>query len=84
VSESKKDPVYAKLVKIYADIENFDVTLGRLPLNSNILEFFNALQLKFPHISALAQVVLATSATHVSGQFCFRKFLLATIEMLIL
>jgi len=42
----------------YADIENFDVTFVRLPLNSNILEFFNDLQLKLPHISALAQVVL--------------------------
>ncbi|XP_037719418.1 uncharacterized protein LOC119553225 isoform X6 [Drosophila subpulchrella] len=71
VSESKKDPVSAKLVKIYADIENFDVTFGRLPLNSNILEFFNDLQLKLPHISALAQVVLATPATQVSVERAF-------------
>jgi len=60
VSESEKDPVSAKLVKIYADIENFDVTFGRLPLNSNILKFSNDLQLKLPHIGVLAQVVLAT------------------------
>jgi len=71
VSESKKDPVSAKLVKIYADIENFDVTFGRLPLNSNVLEFFNDLQLKLPYISALAQVVLATPATQVSVERAF-------------
>jgi len=39
VSESKKDPVSSKLVKIYADIENFDVTFGRLPLNSYTKKF---------------------------------------------
>lgn len=71
VSESKEEPVSAKLVKIYGDIENFDIMYGRLPINSNILDFFNDVKLKQPHLTAIAQVVLATPATQVSVERAF-------------
>jgi len=56
---------------MYAGIESFDEIYRRLPLNANILEFFNDLRLKLPHLSALAQVVLATPATQVSVERAF-------------
>jgi len=71
VIEIKEDNVSAKLIKIYADIESFDAIYGRSPLNASILEFFNDLRFKLPHLSALAQVVLATPATKVSVERAF-------------
>lgn len=68
VTEIKEDNVSAKLIKIYADIESFDEIYRRLPLNANILEFFNDLRLKLPHLSALAPV---TPVTQVSVERAF-------------
>ena len=71
VSETREENVSAKLAQIYADVENFDVMYGRLPLNSNIFQFFNDLKFKSPHLSALAQVVLAIPATQMSVERAF-------------
>lgn len=71
LDETKEEPVSEKLVKIYADIENFTQMYGRLALNKNILEFINELKLRSPQLSALAQVVLATPATQVSVERAF-------------
>jgi len=69
--EAKEEPVSDALVKLYAEVEDFDKIYRRLPLNQDILHFFQNVKLKSPHLSALAQVVLATPATQVSVERAF-------------
>ncbi|KAH8327946.1 hypothetical protein KR067_001974, partial [Drosophila pandora] len=66
VPEVKDEPVSDQLDNIYFEVENFDKMYCRLPLNDDVLNFFRNVKLKSPHLSALAQVVLATPATQVS------------------
>jgi len=47
-------------------VEYFDLMHGRLPLNTNILQFFTDIKLQSPHLNAPAHVVLATPETQVS------------------
>ncbi|XP_055906354.1 zinc finger BED domain-containing protein 4-like [Eupeodes corollae] len=59
------------LTKLYVDIENFDSVYPRLPLDTNILTFFQNLKLKSPNIFEIAMVVLGVPATQVSVERAF-------------
>lgn len=47
------------------------VVFGRLPLNSDIKQFYHDVKFKLPQMSELAQVMLATPATQVSVERSF-------------
>lgn len=71
VPQVQGEEVSDRLSKLYMEIENFNVVYGRLPLKSDIKKFVHEMKFKSPHMSELAQVVLATPATQVSVERSF-------------
>ena len=69
--QSNKEPVAEKLNAIYAEIENFSLAYGRLPLSSDLKEFYHSMHLKSPFIAELAYVVPALPATQMSVETPF-------------
>lgn len=70
-SQVEAKPICEKMMKIYIDIENFDIANGRLPLDANIIQFYEGIKFKTPHLAELAYVVQATPATQVSLERAF-------------
>lgn len=60
-----------EIIDIYNQIENFEITHKRIPLDANIFSYYESIRYNYPQIYELAAVVFGVPATQVSVERAF-------------